>query len=363
MDRDALLSAASLAERTLALCRIPSVTGDERALCDQLETWAQQHFAPAHIRRIGHSLVLGNLQSAKPRVALAGHLDTVPPNPADPPSRIEGERVVALGASDMKGGVAVMLALAEALKRDALPYELVLVLYEREEGPYADNGLEPVFAALPELKGLDLAICMEPTDGELQVGCVGSLHATVTFHGKSAHSARPWQGKNAVHAAGAFLNELAVLEPKRVELHGLPYFQVTNVTRAQGGRARNVIPERFELGVNHRFCPGTSLEQAQADLLALVAGRAEVLFTDLSPSGPVSLDHALVQRLRRLSGATVAAKQAWTDVARFGVHGIAAINYGPGATAQAHQAGEWCPVPPLETAARHLRALLEGRDA
>jgi succinyl-diaminopimelate desuccinylase len=348
----------SLAQRTLDLCLVPSPIGEEKALCDQLEAWACGRFGAANVRRVGHSLVVGDLADPRPTVALVGHLDTVPAHPGDGPPRIEGGRVHGLGASDMKGGVAVALALADQLDLAALPYNLVLMLYEREEGPFEGNGLGPLFAQIPQLSRIQLALCMEPTDHEVQPGCVGGLQATLTFTGKRAHSARPWHGENAITKAGAFLAELHTRPRTRVVVDGLEFFEVFSVTLAQGGHARNVIPDQFTLNLNHRFAPGKSVEQAEAELRALVAGRALVEITDRSPSGRVCLDNPLLQKLIAAGNLTVTAKQAWTDVARFGLHGIDAVNFGPGETAQAHQAGESCPIALLDRAYDTLEAFL-----
>src|SRR6185295_13867690 len=163
--------AARLAQRALALCRIPSPIGQEAAIADWVEAWAKERYAPQEILRKSHSFVLGNLQDPRPAVLLVGHLDTVPPHPTDAPPRIEGDRLHGLGASDMKGGVAVMLALAEDLPRSALPVNLLLLLYEREEGPYLESGLGPLFEAAPMLSKAKLGIALEPTDGAIQVGC------------------------------------------------------------------------------------------------------------------------------------------------------------------------------------------------
>jgi succinyl-diaminopimelate desuccinylase len=268
--------------------------------------------------------------------------------------RIEGEKLYGLGASDMKGGLAVALGLHEALPLRDLPVHVLLVLYDREEGGYAENGLEPLFASVSALSRLKLAVCLEPTDGQLQLGCVGGLQATVAFHGKSAHSARPWQGENAIHRAGELLAELHRRERVRVECDGLEFFEVMSATLAKGGTARNVVPDRFELNINTRFAPGKSLEQAEAELRALVGNRAEVLVTDRSPSGRVCLDHPWVKQLAEGGRLPITSKQAWTDVARFGVRGIDAINFGPGATSQAHQANEWIEVAALERGAATL---------
>ncbi|MFL5346724.1 MAG: succinyl-diaminopimelate desuccinylase [Hyalangium sp.] len=349
---------ARLAQSTLALCRIASPIGQEGPLADHVERWALERFPREEVCRVGHSLVVGRLEDPRPTVALVGHLDTVPAHPNDGPARLEGERVFGLGSSDMKGGLAVMMALAEDLPLSKLPVNLVIILYEREEGPYVESGLGPLFDKRPELKRVSFGIAMEPTDGVVQVGCVGTLHATLKFTGRSAHSARPWQGENAIHKAGPLLSELLARQRVEVVHAGFSFFEVMSVTLAHGGRARNVVPDSLELNLNYRFAPGKSLEQAQADVRALVAGRAEVSFTDLSPSGRVCADNALYRKLLEVTGLPAASKQAWTDVARFGEWGVDAVNYGPGETAQAHQANESAPIPALAVAYEKLAAFL-----
>lgn len=355
-----MATAGALAERALALVAIPSVIGNERALADHVESWAWTRFPREQVLRVSHSLVVGNLLDPRPAVALVGHLDTVPGHDGDGPPRLEGDRLYGLGASDMKGSLAVMMALAEELDLALLPVNLLLVFYEREEGPFEESGLGPLFLAAPALSKLAFAVAMEPTDGAVQVGCVGSLHATLAFEGKAAHSARPWQGKNAIHAAGPVLADLAARERHEVQVEGFTFSEVMSATLAKGGRARNVVPDAFELNVNYRFAPGKSLEAAQADVLALVAGRARVHFTDLAPSGRVDADSPFFQRLVALSGRPAEAKQAWTDVARFAERGVVAVNYGPGETAQAHQRNESAPVAALGQAFDVLARLLRG---
>jgi succinyl-diaminopimelate desuccinylase len=353
-------SAAKLGERTLELCRIPSVIGNEAAMADYVQRWALSLFPPEQVFRQSHSLAIGNLLDARPAVALVGHLDTVPEAQSKNPARIEGDRLYGLGSSDMKGGLAVMMALAESLPRAQLPVNVVLIFYEREEGPFLESGLGPLFESLPQLKKVSLGIAMEPTDNVIQVGCVGSLHATVRFSGKSAHSARPWQGDNAIHRAGPFLGELLSLKPREVKVGEYAFYEVLSATKASGGRARNVVPDAFELNLNYRFAPGKSLEKAQDDVRALVAGRAEVSFTDLAPSGRVCSDNALFQRMLSVTGLKAVAKQAWTDVARFSEFGVDAINFGPGETAQAHQAHESASVAALDVAFEKLKQFLQS---
>jgi len=331
-----------LAELTRALCDVRSPVGDEAALAEQLA------YRPG-AERVGNSVVLGRATGAKPAVALFGHLDTVPLQEGDFPAYRAGGRVHGRGASDMKGALAVMIALWERLDRERLPVELVCVFYDREEGPYEQSGLGPLLGARPDLRRAALALCLEPTDLSLQVGCCGSLHATLTFRGRSAHSARPWQGKNAVHEAGALLQHLNGLPPREVSFGELTYREVMSVTRIDGFTGRNVVPASCELNLNFRFAPGRSLEDAEAEVRALAERfGAECKVTDRAPAGPVVLDNPLVRKLRALSGVAVEPKQAWTDVARLGLFGIPAANFGPGEQAQAHQKGESCSEEALE---------------
>jgi succinyl-diaminopimelate desuccinylase len=350
----------TLGERALQLVQIPSVIGNEGAIADHVEAWAKQHYPAEEIVRVSHSLVIGRRSDPRPTVALVGHLDTVPTHPEGNPARIEGDRLFGLGSSDMKGSLAVMMALAEALPRDTLPVNLLLVFYEREEGPFQESGLGPLFERVPQLHKLRFAIAMEPTDGAVQVGCVGTLHATLRFEGQAAHSARPWQGKNAIHAAGALLTELGARERKAVIVQGHTFYEVMSATLAKGGRARNVVADSFELNVNYRFAPGKSLEAAQQEVHDFVAGRCTVSFTDLAPSGRLCGDNPFFQRLEKLSGRPAEAKQAWTDVARFSELGVDAVNYGPGETAQAHQRTESASVAALQHAYDALLALFRN---
>lgn len=333
----------ALVDETLRLCRIPSVTGDEAACAAYVERELAR--TPYRVERVGETVLASSPgEDARPLVLLVGHTDTVPPKPGDPAPGVVGDRVVGLGASDMKSGLAVMLELARRLDPDALPYRLGFVFYDKEEGPWAISGLGPTLHTVPWLHRAALAFCLEPSDNVVQVGCLGSLHARVTIVGKAAHSARPWQGENAVHAAGKLLVALGERAPRDVLLHGHLYREVLSATLVSGGRTRNVIPDRCELNLNFRFAPGRTLEDAEAEVRdvvrAAVAGAHEVEFAERAPSGRVIGDNPLLARFLELNGNAVHAKQAWTDVARLGQVGIDAVNLGPGESAQAHQAAE-----------------------
>lgn len=346
----------SLAELTLQLCRIPSVTGDEGAIADYLAGAASRLVGHQGVRRVGHSVVaVAPARPDRPTIALFGHTDTVKPA-SDQPLEGRQDRVFGCGASDMKGGLAVMLELL-AGHRELERANLVCVFYDKEEGPTSEATL-PALLDSGAVPGIDLAFCLEPTDNRLQAGCVGGLHAEVTFRGRRAHSARPWQGENALYKATGYLERLRDFGRREVRHGDLTFFEVMNATMASTQNSRNVVPDAFALNVNYRFAPGKATETAVAELTDLVRGEADVRIVDVAPSGRVCLDHPLLRAWRDRLGLAVEAKQAWTDVALLTSRGIEAVNFGPGETAQAHQANESVPVSYLEESLRAYRELL-----
>jgi len=333
-------TAVALEETLLWLCSIPSPIGEEKALCDAVSDRLLRQPLEGAIRRYGDSIVVPVVrkrEEGRPHVALVGHLDTV--RTENGPARMEGGRIYGAGAADMKAGLALMIVVAETLTQ-LLTCDLTLVFYAREEGPFVENELGPVLEKDEDLRTVDVAVCLEPSDNRVQLGCCGSLHATVTFEGRTGHSARPWEGENAITKAALLLDRLAALQPVEHLIDGHVYRSVTTVTLANGGRGRNVVPDVFTLNLNHRFAPTTSVEKAQEDILALVNGEARVEFTDLAPGAPPGASHPLVQKLLQSGVRAVEPKQAWTDVARFATLGIPAVNFGPGENAQAHQRNE-----------------------
>jgi len=351
--------ATALGGDLLGLLAVASVTGEERALADLLEVRAQRHGLP--VRRVGNSLTVGVMADDRPTVLLVAHLDTVPPTDADRVPRREGDRLVGRGASDMKAGLAVALSVLEdPALRDAARAP-VLVCYAREEGPIEDSELPALLAAVPQLAGADLAVVLEPTDGEVQLGCIGGLHAEVTFSGVAAHSARPWQGRNALTAAGPLLADLDGRAAEEVVVDGLRFAEVLVATQARTANARNVVPDRFTLNLNYRFAPDKTLDQAAQRLTAVVGDVAQVTVVDRAPAAAPRRDAAEVAAFAAAAGGPVGPKQAWTDVARFAELGVPALNYGPGLTAQAHQAGEYVPEPALGAARDVLARYLDDR--
>jgi succinyl-diaminopimelate desuccinylase len=325
-----------LATRTLELIDIPSESRDESRLADHIASVLD-------VDDLGDTCLLARRGAP---VLLAGHLDTVPAQD-NVPGRIESDRVHGLGASDMKGALAVMIELALA----GAPLDCLF--FGREELPGKFSALSPLLDRQP--LDYELVVMMEPTANELHAGCVGNMNATWTFTGRSAHSARPWDGENAIHAAARGIAALADFDREAHVFDGLTFYEVASVTEIAGGIAANVVPERAVCGVNYRFAPGRTVEAAAARLRELCPG-GELTIDSVAPSGAVATENPRAQALIAAGDLRVAPKQAWTPVAEFALAGLDGVNFGPGEPAQAHRRDESVEIAALVRAYEVLEA-------
>lgn len=334
-DADALLGL------TATLIDIPSVSRDE----EQIVAWLRAELERRPwltVDQVGMNLVARTNLGRSARVVLAGHTDTVPVNGNATAVR-KGDTVRGLGASDMKGGLAVGLALACDVAEPAV--DVTYVFYAREEIAAVESGLAELIEARPDLLAGDCAILGEPTGAEIEAGCQGTMRARIRLRGERAHTARPWMGRNAVHRIGALMAILDACPAREPVIDGCRYREAVQAVHVVGGVAGNVVPDDVTVLVNHRFAPDRTAAEAEAFLRTLVApvfeDGDEFEIVDVSEGALPSLSHPLLRRLVDANNLSVVAKYGWTDVARFASLGIPATNFGPGDSALAHTAGEW----------------------
>jgi succinyl-diaminopimelate desuccinylase len=340
---------------TARLVDVPSESHDEGALADLVEQalQAQSHLA---LRRFGNTIVARTDLGRAERVVLGGHLDTVPFHD-NLPHRLTESALYGLGACDMKGGVAVALALAASVPapvRDA-----TFVFYECEEVEARFNGLGRVLELAPELLQADLAILLEPSNAGIEAGCQGTLRVEARITGQRAHSARSWLGENAIHAAAPLLERLASYVPRRPVIDGLEYREGMTAVGIRGGVAGNVVPDECVVTVNHRFAPDRSEAEALDHVREVLAPFAIELI-DSAPAASPGLDRPAAAAFVRAVGADPQPKFGWTDVARFAALGVPAVNYGPGDPALAHTRGEYVPVAQIRECLDRLVAWQRG---
>lgn len=322
---------------------IESVSGHEGPLADAVEA-ALRAVPHLTVWRDGDAVVARTEQGRPGRVAIAGHLDTVPVKD-NLPSRLVDGRVHGRGSCDMKGGVAVALGLAATLA--APRHDVTWIFYDHEEVAGDLNGLGRVARVNPAILAADFAVLMEPTGAVVEGGCQGTSRFEITTTGRTAHSGRAWLGHNAIHDAAPILARLADYRPRAsVWVDGLEYREGLNAVDIRGGVALNTIPDRCTVTVNFRFAPDRSEADARAHVAEVFAGY-DLHYTDFSPAARPGLDRPAARAFVEAVGGTPRAKYGWTDVARFSALGVPAVNYGPGDPALAHTDDEFCPVADL----------------
>jgi len=352
------LSSSSL-DLTRALCDIPSVSGDETTLADAIAD-ALADVDHLELIRDGDTIVARTNLGRARRVVIAGHIDTVPINRNLPVEdrEIEGEAFLwGRGTVDMKAGVAVQLKLAAELVAPSV--DITWMWYDHEEVDSSLNGLGRLSRNRPDLFVGDFAILGEPSNGEVEGGCNGTLRAIVRTDGVRAHSARSWIGENAIHKAAPILARLAEYRAREIEVEGLLYREGLNAVKIVGGVAGNVIPDACEVEVNYRFAPSRDAAGAERVVRDVFTG-FDVEIVDIAEGARPGLDAPLAQQFVAAVGATPKPKYGWTDVARFSALGIPAVNYGPGDPHLAHHDEERVPVAQIDAVERGLRAWLSG---
>jgi succinyl-diaminopimelate desuccinylase len=349
---------------TRALVDVPSVSGTEEHLADLVEA-ALRGLGGLEVERLGNAVLARTNLDLPSRVVLAGHLDTVP-IADNVPSRLEGDLLYGCGTTDMKAGDAVMLRLAGRFGvPGATPAaDLTFVFYDNEEVDSALNGLGRVARERRGWLYGDLAVLLEPTDGEVEAGCQGTLRAVVDVPGRRAHSARSWLGVNAIHGAAPILATLAAYRAREVDIDGCRYHEGLNAVRIDGGVAGNVIPDACRVEVNFRYAPDRDEDAAEAHLHEVfaeaIAAGAVLTVVDNAGGALPGLSEPAAAAFIAAVGRPARAKLGWTDVARFAAFGIPAVNYGPGDPQLAHTREEHVVVDRLQPAEDALTAYLSG---
>lgn len=361
---------AALLALAAELVDVASVSEHEAAIAGLVDERLRR-LGGFEVSRIGDNVVArthsGAAGEGRPRLMLAGHLDTVPPA-GNERARVEGSSLWGVGSCDMKGGVAVMLALAGAIAgtpgRGAgtagpVAPAVTLCFYAREEVARSRSGLLEIARQRPQLLEADAALLLEPTGGAVEAGCQGVLRMTLRAGGARAHAARHWTGVNAVHRLAPMLSLVAASPERRPLIDGCEYRESLVAVGVSGGVAGNVVPDSAELKLSHRFAPDRSAGEAFASVRELLAPAMdasldELVLDDAAPPAPPSLEHPLLAAVVTSSGVPVRAKLGWTDVATFAELGVPAANFGPGDPLLAHSAGEHVTAAELEAVYRAI---------
>jgi succinyl-diaminopimelate desuccinylase len=309
-----------------------------------------------------------------PGLMFLGHSDVVPAGPgwtSDPyRPRMSDGRIYGRGTTDMKGGLAAVVAAMQALSHASAygvdlsgPVQLVCTVDEEEHGigvrDFVTRAPEHTFAG---------CIVAEPTDLQVVRGCRGASYLEIDITGRAAHSGRPADGRSAIEAAASIIDLIRFdhqqLAMTADELLGSGTWNVGTIA---GGQGISVVAPMCNLGIDRRLMPDESAEAIAAQLRSAIRDSAidtdgitvDVRVTMEMPGFATPADHPLVTTA--VSAVTDSGRSTsvggWSAACDGGFVSrdlaVPSIVLGPGnINAEAHQPNESVAIADLESAAR-----------
>jgi acetylornithine deacetylase/succinyl-diaminopimelate desuccinylase-like protein len=279
-----------------------------------------------------------------PRILLNAHLDTVPAAGTWKHSPLHmvstPKRVYGLGATDVKGAVAAMLA---AVKQRA-PQDLMFVFNADEEDGLGES--ISYFLDSRYARKIEYAIVTEPTRCNIVTSHKGLYIFQIVFRGKAAHASEPHQGVNAIEKAAGFIRMLEKyhgrIKKRRYKNLGNPTLSVDVIA---GGTKSNIVPDTCRFEIDRRTLPGVDHKRAADEIRLLLerydpTARLEVLCSQPGFAATVS------QKMKDMLVSCGARTQCsvanfWTEGALFAGAGMETVVYGPGSSRQAHTTDEF----------------------
>ncbi len=393
-----MIDGDALAHDAAALVRVPSVTGEERAVLERLgELAAARGLDPelhahdlaalrAHPGHPGEEApraelygLTVTLPGERPgRVCLNGHVDVVGVGGEawreDPWSgRLDDGWLHGRGSVDMKGAVAAALHALAALREAGEPAPTVVL----QAVASAEDGGLGTFAALERDAAFDACLIPEPTAFDVVCAQAGALTFRATVRGRAAHAAMRLEGRSALdryltahlalQAHERALNDR--VEHPAMRALALPY--PLSVGRIEGGEWSSSVPDRVVVDGRLGVPLGASLEDARAAFEAVLAdGEAppvEVEWTggqfgpgETDPAHPWVRAVSAAVRAERGS-ARIGGVPYGADMRQFCARGIPTVMVGTGGLERAHAVDERVRVEELETLARVIvRAVLNS---
>lgn len=329
-----------IASDLIAFPSVMSRPRDTRACIDYIENFFRKADMPYTIRESGdvRSLVVKPADDRDPVLCLNGHYDVVDaPAGAFLPKR-EGERLYGRGSADMKTSLAAMMVFIRELAKQPDPPPVALMVVGDEEVG-GEGGAAHI---LKSGFGCRFALVGEPTGLAVANQSKGVLGVELVAEGVSSHSARPWEGDNAI------LGFFRQFSPVR-EIFGDPEPHAWKTTMApsvlRAGDSVNRVPDRCTCRLDIRYVPTDRPEELVAKIKkAAPKLKVEVVEDYIAfysdPNDPYIklLRHEASKVLKHDPG--LIKKHAASDARHFTSAGIPAAVFGPGGE-HIHGSGEW----------------------
>lgn len=330
------------AEEAIALLRhliaMPSFSREEDATASILYEWLSERGASPQRFKNNVWAMAGEYDPSKPTLMLNSHHDTVRPSasytrdPFEP--TVEDDHLYGLGSNDAGASVVSLATAFLELRREKLPFNLLLALTAAEE-VMAPDGMR---AFLPEMKRLgiriDMALVGEPTGMAPAIAERGLLVLDGVARGVAGHAARN-EGVNAIYKAIEAIERLRSFSPERVS-DVLGPIKVS-VTQIEAGRQHNVVPDECRFVVDVRTTDAYTNETT-AEMLAATAGCELVARSTRVHASVIPLEHPLVKAAMEL-GREPFVSPTTSDMAL--MHSIPSLKMGPGRSERSHSANEF----------------------
>jgi acetylornithine deacetylase len=370
--------------KTLAdLVRIPSVNPNyaggtgERAIAEYVQRFFQDRGIETECPEVlpdRPNVLIRVPGKSSRRIVLEAHLDTVSAaamdiDPFDP--QIRDGKLYGRGACDTKAGLAAMMhAVADVVKDGQVPPNHILLAATIDE-EYSFRGV----ADLCSTDGFhaDAAIVAEPTELRSVIASKGLVRWKIETIGRSAHSAKPHLGINAIQHMSKIIAAIEV-DTKRLasRIHPLLGPPTCSIGVIRGGVQINFVPDRCEIEIDRRLLPGESVSDVLANYQAIVDSVSAnepqmnvVMHSPMLTDVPLQTDPSAsaVQTMRRvLSDLGLDDEPCGvpycSDASKFGALGIPSMILGPGSIDQAHAAVEFVDCGQVEQAVDVYRRFL-----
>jgi acetylornithine deacetylase len=316
--------------------------------------------------RANVSAVLGD--PAAPRLMIEGHIDTVGGQLSPVTRRAEG-RLYGRGACDAKGGIAAtLIALQRISTAGGLRSTSVEFLGAVDE-EYRFRGIAEHLRRHP---APDAAIVLEPTGLRVVNAHNGVVRATITVHGRAAHTSTANLGLNAIDGAVEVITLLQRWHRTTIRREGGQ--ELLTVSLINGGEAVNIVPDRCRFALDIRTAPDRDAAALAAELGAFLRGVEALghridLALDLVDGGMFTApeERIVVAAAGALAGigrsGATAVVPFGTDASKLGRAGTPSIVLGPGSIDQAHADDEWVELAEVEAAADAIEAIIRRYDA
>jgi acetylornithine deacetylase len=313
-----------------------------------------------------HNLIAFLPGKSRAGLCLETHMDTVSALgmriPPFSPEICEG-KLYGRGSCDAKASLAAMMCALAGMKRDGIVPATDTYLAAVVDEEYRYRGVTRLLQSGFRVQS---AVVGEPTNLRVVTACKGVVRFTLAVRGKSGHSSRPRDGRNAIYDMAPVIAELEnqlipALGVKRHPLLGSP---TLSIGRIEGGVIVNIIPDRCVIEVDRRTLPGEDFASVSAEIQSVIDRVKEKrpgLEAEIEP--PVLTDDAMdtpadtaiarcaAEACSNITGnGSVEGVGYCCDATKFSRAGIPAIVLGPGDIRKAHAEDEYVSIAQLEKA-------------